>query len=322
MQFILNPHCEVVPISARSFAVRGGPLDNYSIVVDAAASEVSAAALVDRLGSAFDAEALTPLVGVEPVDAEAWVAELRSAGVVVAHDAPAQAVEDWVAFARYGALPRQGTVRTVELVGEGRLAAGLAESLGRFGVPVVRVTDPPAYDGTRDRLQVDTAGRDDDLGADEPTTPEAVRVLASDSSTFSEQLELNAQYIAARASALYVTCSGVEWCVGPYVVPGATACFWEYERLHARTIESPIEYHTMAYVSSTQFGPPQVTLDAAVAAAVPHVLELAMTGQSDLAGAILRGRSTTGITERSSVMRLPRCPHCLPLRPILRNPLW
>jgi hypothetical protein len=67
---------------------------------------------------------------------------------------------------------------------------------------------------------------------------------------------------------------------------------------------------------------PRVTANAAAAALVPYLVELALLGRSMLAGQVLRGHATTAETSTHAVMRLPRCPTCLVTRPMLRNPLY
>jgi hypothetical protein len=54
---------------------------------------------------------------------------------------------------------------------------------------------------------------------------------------------------------------------------------------------------------------------------MPWVIELGLTNRSGLLGRALIGRTTTVELRAQTVLRLPRCPVCLPLRPLLRNPV-
>jgi bacteriocin biosynthesis cyclodehydratase domain-containing protein len=119
-----------------------------------------------------------------------------------------------------------------------------------------------------------------------------------------------------------VQSSGAQLVVGPYVHPGQSACFWEFELQRSRSMFQHSHYQAVLQLNgrSAATTSPFVT-QAAVYAAIPWIIELGLTNRSGLLGRALIGRTTTVELRAQTVLRLPRCPICLPLRPLLRNPV-
>lgn len=153
-----------------------------------------------------------------------------------------------------------------------------------------------------------------------PKVPEHI-VLVWDGTQRAAMYRINESLVGARVPFLSCQVDGVEVSVGPFVVPGRTACLWEVERLWARSTASESHYETLL-ASGVSRTSPLVTRHTLTAAALPWLIELAIRGTSSLAGEVVRVRATNSVSTQHAVMRLPRCPVCMPLAPAVRNPLY
>jgi len=339
LTYAQNPAITILTVSDDEVIVRGGPLDGYSLVIrDEQArgcTPVLMASLADGTTASELVERLSSVAAVDDAEAAQWLEELHAAGVAVRTGALRSELADWMAYARFGHLGDAASARPIVIVG-GPVAEALAHRLRELGLDVSVCADAAEVEwaelGEPDQDLVDglvvhaaTPGNEEPERGDgiPPRTDRPLLVALWDQGDMARPLAFNARALTARVPVLHLQAGGVEYAVGPYVVPGRTACFWEYERLQARAGQTYPEYAaTQAVRPHRSTKPPEVTVQALLAAATPFVVELAVVGQSGLAGQVLRGRSTTAETARSAVLRLPRCPSCLPLRPMLRNPLW
>jgi bacteriocin biosynthesis cyclodehydratase domain-containing protein len=121
---------------------------------------------------------------------------------------------------------------------------------------------------------------------------------------------------------LYVGMDGVDLRLGPYVVPGRTPCMWEVERQWLRASADSIQYESLMRVDRGRTAPTEIAVQSLNAALAPLLLELALRGTSSAVGSVRHVKVTTGTNSFHSVMRLPRCPVCLPMQPLTRNPLY
>jgi bacteriocin biosynthesis cyclodehydratase domain-containing protein len=336
--YAANPTITILPVSDDEVIVRGGPLDGYSLIIRDEQARGCTPVLMESLAGGTTAselsERLSCVALVDDAEAAKWLEELHAAGVAVRTGALRSELADWIAYARFGYLGDASSARSVVIVG-GSLAEALARRLQELGLDVSVSPDDAAVDwaqfGEPDLDLVDgLAARAAMPGGDEPDhvdempprTDRPLVVAVWDEADMAGPLAFNDRALTARVPVLHLQAGGVEYAVGPYVVPGATACFWEYERLHARAGKTYAEYAATQAARPDGATLPDVTIHAFLATVTPFVVELALVGQSELAGQVLRGRSTTGETARSAIVRLPRCPSCMPLRPMLRNPLW
>lgn len=336
MRYSQNPALTYVVVSDDEVIAKGGHLEGFSLLLADETGRGMAVGVLDAVRDGASPEEVRDRLdgsGVSLDEVTRFLSDLHGSGALLRVDDHDAAIADWLAFARYGQPPTSARHRSLVVAGDavaGQLAAAVKDlgldashvglddlgDLGRFAaVDTAPEAVEPEPGGT---LQIGAARREPD-GTDQPRL-----VVLAEGTSLTALYELNERAVAAGAPILYVQVSGVEWAVGPSVVPGATACFWEFERQRARAAFSYSEYAALAAVASSQprRAVPLVAGRAAVAAATPHLVELALLGSSSLAGAVLRGRATTAESARHSVLRLPRCPVCLTQRPMLRNLLF
>lgn len=338
MRYSHNPALTYVVVSDDEVIAKGGHLEGFSLVLADETGRGMAVGVLDAVRDGASPEEVRDRLdgsGITLAEVTSFLDELHGSGALLRLDDHDAAIADWLAFARYGQPPTAARHRPLVVAGAavaGQLAAAVKDlgldaghveldelgDLDRFAA----VETAPAEAEPDGTLQIGAAPRAPVPDTDDLRRPRLVVLVEGTSLT--ALYELNERAVAAGAPILYVQVSGVEWAVGPAVVPGATACFWEFERQRARAGFSYSEYSVLAAVASDRppRAAPLVARRAAVAAATPHLVELALLGSSSLAGAVLRGRATTAESARHSVLRLPRCPVCLPQRPMLRNLLF
>jgi bacteriocin biosynthesis cyclodehydratase domain-containing protein len=342
MRYSHNPALTYVVVSDDEVIAKGSHLEGFSLVLADETGRGMAVGILDAVRDGASPEEVRDRLdgsGVTLDEVTRFLDELYGSGALLRLDDHDAAVADWLAFARYGQPPTAARHRPLVVAGgavAGQLAAAVKDlgldvghveladlgDLDRFAAVETAPEEAAAEPGTDGSLQIGAAPRPPGAGAADVDRPRLV--VVAEGTSLTALYELNERAVGAGAPILHVQVCGVEWAVGPAVVPGATACFWEFERQRARAGFSYSEYAVLASVASAR--PPQaaplVARRAAVAAATPHLVELALLGSSSLAGAVLRGRATTAESARHSVMRLPRCPVCLPQRPLLRNLLF
>ena len=339
MPYHLNPALTYVRVSDDEVVVKGSPLEGFSVVVSDEDRGHYVADLVEALAEPTNPEDLHRAVGADRVALDAverLLDDLVGAGTVLRTDGPADGVADWIAFVRYGhvhppaqrheivCVGGQGADDVVEVLAELGLAARAVpdlDALAAAGRPLESfvLPDSSALLAARDPERNDETT---DL-ADVPPDDRPRLVLLGEGAEVQAAFAANERLVAAGVPVLHAQSGGADHSIGPHVVPGATPCFWEYEKQRSRSLHGPAEYAML--VGSDARGTattPAVTRAAFSAALVPFLVELALLGTSSLAGQVLRGRSTTAATSRHSVLRLPRCPVCLAHRPLLRNLLF
>jgi bacteriocin biosynthesis cyclodehydratase domain-containing protein len=322
IRYSQNPALTYVVVSDDEVIAKGGHLEGFSLVVSDDTGRGMAAGVLDAVRDGATADEVAHRLdgsGGSVEEISRFLADLYDSGALLRIDDREAAVADWLAFARYGQPPTSARHRPLVVAG-GPVAGTLAAAVAELGLKSSHVELGDL--GDLDRFAaVDEAPPEPEAPAD-LDRPQLVVVV--EGTAIGTLYELNERAVAAGTSVLHVQVAGVEWAVGPAVVPGATACFWEFERQRARSGFSYSEYSVMTAAAGRQ--PPReaplVARRATVAAATPYLVELALLGRSSLAGAVLRGRATTAEATRHSVMRLPRCPVCLPHRPMLRNLLF
>jgi len=327
VKYRTNPAVTYLPVSPDEVIARGGHLEGFSLVISDDTGRGLAVGVLDAIADGASAESVHSSIGGDAVatldEIEIFLDELRRSGAILAADAPRDRYADWNAFVRFGELADPKATMPLTVAGSDA-AKALATALADLGLdvattlitelddlaPYVVIEQPPS----------ETAQPEDDVSSQ--PVPERGLIVVSEGMGLSELHALNERAVVVGASVLYTQLAGVEFAVGPYVVPGSTACYWEVERQRARTAFSYSEYMVLTSAPGRRGTVPPVAQRTFVATALPHAVELALLGHSSLAGSVLRGRATTGETSRHRVMRLPRCPVCLPNRPLLRNLLY
>lgn len=324
-RYTLLSAASYIPLSPHEVIVKGSALEGFSLLVEDPERRGITASIIRALeDGAHTPEELAGILdsAVSPEACGQLLETMRESGVLgVNQDSePADLETIWSAFVRYGELPDPSLLRPVTVVSS-RDADGVLEGARAWGIPLVVVrpdeinlTDfapaAPLHNGETDTVA---------LRRDRKPV-----VHFSFESERAEMYRLNEQAVAAGVSVLYSRLDGVEYTVGPYVVPGQTACAWEAERLWARSSADREQYETLlrhrssqGHTSSNVVG--QAGLSSALAVSL---LELSLRGTSERAGTVVHGRSTTHQVSTHSLMRLPRCPVCLPMQPLARNPLY
>ncbi len=318
-RYVTNPAVKLLAVSPNEVSAQGSPLDGYALLVSDDERRGLARAVLDALEAPATADELharlaDPRVGQDEL--VGYLTTLVASGVLLRLEHDRAADDDLLAYKRFGEVRIPAATARLFFVG-GDLASLLAERLAALGFETASKT--------LDDLDVLDDYRAVERDPDDPAVdPELRLVVVPDEVSVARLHEFNARAVAADVPVLYLTASGVQYAVGPFVDPGRSSCFWEFERLHARTLDTyaPYAAHASANGAATPRTIPRVTADALAAAATPFLVELALTGTSELGGKVVRGRSTSAETSRHSVMRVPRCPVCMPKRPPIRNPLY
>jgi bacteriocin biosynthesis cyclodehydratase domain-containing protein len=338
MRYSQNPSLHYLQVSDDEVIVKGSHLEGFSLIVSDDTNRGLAARVIDALGERSSTQdvhrAVAATVAVTADEIGDFLEQLANAGAVLRHDSAADAISAWTGFLRYGQV-EPAAQRHPLVVAGGTVAADVVDSISRLGMKAEHVPLPApddlarfavsdrsmlvaeAFDAASNELQVDDRVSEADIPDDD--TPRLAVLV--EGAPLKYLFALNESAVEQNVPVLYAQIAGSDYAVGPYVVPGATGCFWEFERQRSRSLFSYSEYAVLVSAGRSPVTP-AVTQAAAAAAIVPSLVELALLGRSMLAGQVLRGRSTTAETSRHSVMRLPRCPTCLPLRPLLRNLLF
>ncbi|MDN5892916.1 MAG: hypothetical protein L0H93_02725 [Nocardioides sp.] len=296
-----------IPTSSNEIVVKGGALEGFSLLIEDPERRGLIGHLVDAVGAGATIEELLSALAVRghhlaEEDLDDILTHLVEAGALKkTGDGEGAANAAWQGFVRYGELPPPDLLSTVHVV-TSEPTEDILASAQSLGVPV-EVFTPDAYDWA---------------------APEPVLHLGLDS-TRTELLGVNQEAVNAGRPVLYASMDLVDYRVGPYVVPGKTACMWETERQWARSSADRSQYETLVRIqeldprreSRSAFG--QQVFSSCLAG---WLLELSLRCTSSLVGEVIHGRATTSSTRRHSVMRLPRCPVCLPMQPLTRNPLY
>ena len=334
MHYSQNPSVHYLQISDDEIVVKGSHLEGFSLIVGDDSNRGLAALVVDAVRDGATATEVhrhaSAQVEVTLAEIESFLTELSETGVLLRHGEHRNRIAEWVSFLRYGRIEPDSQVHPLVIAGPA-IAKRAADALTELGFDARHVeladltelsdfTMPDVTSNVADRLAADPGSGLVEQG-DLPDDDRPRLAVFVEGAPLLALYELNEKAIRAGAPVFYNQVAGVDYAIGPYVIPGATACFWEFERQRARSLFSYSEYAVLAATKSTATTP-GISVNAAIAAATPYLLELALLGRSMLAGQLIRGRATTSETSRHSVMRLPRCPTCLAERPMLRNLLF
>lgn len=321
----LNPHVECVRISGTDFLIRSGHLEGYSLVVSDDGDGVAPAILEGGRGPVSVDGIVTMLDGaVERSKIEEHFVDLSAAGVLVQIECASDANASWIAFARSGVSPPAHLLRPIHIFGD-RLAQELAVGLLSLGIETYTAAISDLSDLTpyiADEVPNDSVQSivDGSLVTERASGP--VLVIATGSQSIASLHALNSAAVTAGAPVLYLQASGAQVVIGPYSHPGQSACFWEFELQRSHSMFERSHYQTILAASAASSATTgEFVLQSAANAAIPWVIELGLTGRSGLLGRALIGRTTATEYRAQSILRLPRCPVCLPLRPLLRNQL-
>ena len=316
-KYTLISSATYIPLSPNELLVKGNSLEGFSILVEDPEKRGVAALIFRALeSSGHTPEGLVAALNLDisPDDCKELLESMREGGAISCvedNDESPEVESVWSAFVRYGEMPDPALLRTVTVLGN-KDAEGLLDVARDWGVPLEVI--PP------EQLNFSA------FSPEQSQCREHIKpvVYVSFGSERAEMYRINEQAVLAGVPVLYARLDGVEYTVGPYAVPGQSACAWEAERLLARSsadreqCETLLQHRsTKGYESTGCVGKSGISLALAVS-----LLELSLRGTSERAGTVLHGRVTTLRTSVHSVMRLPRCPICLPMQPLIRNPLY
>ena len=326
LAYIFNPQLIYIPISGCEFLVRAGHLEGYSVIITDDGDGVAQTVFGRFWDSPFSSTDVSAVCNVDEETVAEHLNELVQAGILLSLGVDAQigaSSEAWIAFARYGTSPSSARLRPVHVYGDA-LAERLVSDLEAIGVAadcrtLEELTELQTYSWKQhDEPESDANFSLSIFDAVPHDLPLLVIALASHA--ISSMQKINIKAIEADIPVLYVQSVGAHACVGPFVQPAASACFWEFELQRSRSMFDFADYRTV--LSSVVEGEPsQFGLAATSLATIPWILEIAATGQSNLLGRALIGRVITSELQMQTILRLPRCPTCLPTRPLLRNPI-
>lgn len=305
--------------------VKGSALEGFTMLISDESERGLAAMIVEEVRGGSTHEQLyqkvAETVEISESEFEILLGRMVESGAIVQTEYPLSD-NAWITFARFGTLPER--MRPLTILGDGPLLDVVIQKLSQFGISTKTVQSFGQLD-LNEILPSSSQASGEDLQAYIPRVQSPLVVLGEAGSR-ARLYEINEAAVEAGVPYLLLTASGTEGCVGPYVVPGASACFWEYERQWMMT--SPSEtYSEMFETYESERQPrvtvyPQIGLDFIAILSLPWMCELAIRGISSLTGEVVRGRATSGLTQRHKIMRLPRCPVCSKKAPLMRNPLY
>jgi len=180
--------------------------------------------------------------------------------------------------------------RKVALIGTGRLAEALTETLQQLNVDAASATNI--------------------------TAENSLIVACSDHLDHARFRELNAQAISVGRPILFCCINRYELVIGPLVEPGGSACFecvHHRMRMAAATVG---EFDGEVNASRRQEAPASLVLArwAASIAALTLVHRLSGLSLQHPTGQIVRVDALTGVSDVHRCLKLPRCPVCGPGR--------
>jgi bacteriocin biosynthesis cyclodehydratase domain-containing protein len=333
LRYSQHPSVHYLPVSDDEVVVKGSHLEGFSLLVTDETNRGLARRVIDSLADSASAGEIHRLlvddIVIDEAEIAAFLDELADSGAILRHGDRSRRVPEWMSFLRFGHADASAQAHPLVIAGGG-VAADVRATLGELGFAAEHVArlDPSELErfvvpdvsmNVADRMEDAPAGPLTEADLPDDDLPRLAIVV--EGAPLRYLYELNQAAVDAGVPILYTQVAGSDYAVGPQVVPGSTACFWEFERQRARSLFSYSEYAVLAAAGS-DVPTPRVTANAAAAALVPYLVELALLGRSMLAGQVLRGHATTAETCTHAVMRLPRCPTCLVTRPMLRNPLY
>ena len=326
------PTATYIPVSHDEVIVKGSAVEGFSLIIEDPQLRGVTSSVIEALVDGGDAQRVHERIGesrridterIDTEDIDELLNELADAGAIARDDWQDDTAAAWLCFVRYGYLPDLSAAAPFTVVG-GEAACTLAEAMQAYGAAVA-VTPDPDIVNVAELSAVADAPPDEEGSAGVPVFrgPTENVVLVDDGQHRAALYRFNENMVKTRVPFLSCTVDGVQITVGPYVLPGRTPCLWETERQWARATAGESEYETL--LSSGRHPRqryPLVARGAFAATAAPWLVELAVRGTSSLTGEVLRARATDGSSSRHSLMRLPRCPVCMPLAPALRNLLY
>lgn len=334
MEYSKNASLHYLRVSDDEVVVKGSHLEGFSLLVTDDKNAGLAGRVIDALDSQSTVEGIRDLlpegldVGVDEI--ATFLEELAAAGAVLRHGDRPNNIPEWLAFLRFGHADASAQRHSLTVAGSD-VAGDAVEMFGSLGFEAKHVREwtdlqldefvvPDVSKEVAERIDAGETGGV--VTQDELPDDDAPRlVVLAEGAPLSDLYRLNERAVAAGVPVLYAQVAGSDFAIGPQVVPGATACFWEFERQRSRSLFSYSEYAVLA-AAGGHVPTPAITKKAAAAAILPYLVELSLLGRSMLAGNVIRGRATTAETSKHAIMRLPRCPTCLAQRPILRNLLF
>ncbi|MBT1035954.1 hypothetical protein KJY78_06300 [Canibacter sp. lx-45] len=325
-KYALLASASYIPVSPNEVLVKGSALEGFSVLVE----DPERRGVITSILQELEDGGRTPEEIVAVLDAEItpeecckWLESMREGGVLRCLYSEEDNVDResiWRAFVRYGEIPDPTLLQKLTVVGSGQAECVLegARALGvSLNVIPLEELDLDSFNPPPSSITLDA----DNSKLRRNLNPLLYVSFGADRA---ELYRFNELAVAAGVPVLYARLDGVDYTVGPYVIPGLSACAWEVERSWARASADREQYETLLRHRSLNGNAPisivgRAGLSTALAVSL---LELSLLGFSERAGTIVYGRATVQEISTHSIMRLPRCPVCLPMQPAVRNPLY
>lgn len=321
--YTLNPSLQAILTSPDEVVFRGGQYDTFSVIVSTDELPVGSAEFVDLLTDGVDAsDGLDGrLTGADADLLRDNLDRLVDLGVV-RRTAPSVATDAWIGFRRFGTLP-DGWARgsSFLIAGSGDLAGAITDLLATAGATVTTsaleaaALSESADDASSDATEpaVDGDGSDPaDAGAD------VIVIAIGDGQSISAMHEFNKAAVDAGRRVLWIQGSGSTSIVGPYVIPGHSPCYWEWERTFARSMFEQDHYRAGRRPYAATPPAPLASRQMAVSCALPVLVELVTLGDLAEPAAVLMADAGEPSVSSEICLRVPRCPICATRRAAVR----
>lgn len=325
-RYTLISSAHYIPLSPNEVIVKGSALEGFTLIIEDPEKRGITSSIIEKLNTT----PLTPTELSEILDSTAtsescaeFLESMRKGGAISCIDSdPAYADLEsaWSAFVRFGELPDSTLLKPVTVIGS-QQTEEILKLAKSWGVPI-KLISPEQVDLRK--FITDSTSTDIATAEFQHRRNATPLLYVSFGAERAEMYRINEKAVSLGVAVLYARLDGVEYTVGPYVVPGHSACAWETERLWARSSADSEQYETLLRyrhnkesISNSIIGRTAFSTSLAIS-----ILELSLRGASERIANVLHGRATTQTISTHSVMRLPRCPVCLPLQPLVRNPLY
>lgn len=320
------PTATYYPLTPNEVMVKGSLFEGFTVLIEDPDSRNLTDSLIGKLQERPHtvSELVESTGAVASYDAlESLLEDLVDGGVLIRSSTDRGASEReaaWRRFVRFGVLPPNDLLMNVTVVADSDISE-ILEVANDWGIPTTQEHSSEVEFQAFQRGSETNEGADQRVVASRTATP-LVHVSTTGGRT--AQQTFNSEAARSGVPVLYVTVDGVETVLGPYVVPGETACYWEAERLLSRTVSDRPYMDVLDRARRHQWGAQPAEAGRAMFAVelAVAVLEVSLRGTSQFAGQVRHARATSLQSSVHQVMRLPRCPVCDPLTPQPRNALY
>jgi bacteriocin biosynthesis cyclodehydratase domain-containing protein len=296
----VNPAFTATVVTDNHVEFRAGPFTEPVTVVSEPQGAGGPAALVDALDGETDSETVVAVADRETFDAAATLANLVDKHVVVDSDSQIRA------YREYLTAGERGEQRHLLVIGDGRVAAGVAAdaaaasglSVDRLGVGAETAFDAQASVGSVD-LQARVADVDHVVSATDTPRPQV-------------ETRLNDSVLSTETPWTRARVDGSDAVIGPTVVPHSTACLQCYRTRRDANVSGVEQYqhHLVRRRDADQTALPPA-FGRLVAGVLGAELHRQLGGQTGVTvGRVVYYDLRQLAVEANEVLRLPQCDAC------------